>query len=81
MFFSPFNFLPDSKQFKVNFGMRLLADGVWSRAQSLEFHSLDGDSQGFISTKSLGIHKGLGIMFSAFVHTNPKKSLNMSFMA
>ena len=54
--------------------MRLLANSVWSRAQSLGFHSLDG----LISTKFLGIHpftKGLGIMFGAFVHANCKKSL------
>ena len=46
--------------------MRLLANSVWSRAQSLGFHSLDGGSQGLISTKFRGIHpftKGLGIMF------------------
>ena len=37
-----------------------------------------GGGQGLISTKFLGIHpftKGLGIMFSTFVHTNCKKSL------
>ena len=58
--------------------MRLLANSVWSRAQSLGFHSLDGGSQGLISTKFLGIHpftKGLGIMFGSFVHVNHKKSL------
>ena len=58
--------------------MRLLTDGIWSRAQSLEFHSPDGGSQGLISTKFLGIHsftKGLGIMFGSFVHANHKKSL------
>ena len=58
--------------------MRLLADSIWSRAQSLEFHLLDGGSQGLISTNFLGIHpfrKGLGIMFGSFVHANHKKSL------
>ena len=58
--------------------MCLLADGVWSRAQGLEFHSLNGGSQGLISTKFLGIHpftKGLAIMFGSFVHANHKKSL------
>ena len=56
--------------------MRLLADGIWFRAKSLEFHSLNGGSQRLISTKFLGIHpftNGLGIMFRAFVHTNHKK--------
>ena len=47
-------------------------DGVMSKAQSLEFHSLDVGSQG------QGIHpfaKSLGIMFRAFVHTNHMKAL------
>ena len=58
--------------------MCLLADSVWSRAHSLEFHSLDGASQRLISTKFLGIHpftKDLGIIFGSFVHANHKKSL------
>ena len=74
---------PDSKWFKVNVGLLpaaptqlQLKDGV-SLPQSLGILSPEISVQGYNSSIFLGIHpfvKGLGLMFSRFVHNIHRKS-------